>query len=364
VRTSASAFEEKAAQFIAGELLALGYHVEIQEFPVVLPPGRGHALTVSSKPASPIETYAMDGAAEGDAVGRLVSVGLGHVSDMSVAGLKGAIAIARRGEVPFGEKAQNVASAGAVALVIYNDEPGLFRGDLGVTSSIPVVSVSLRDGLALLALIDAGPVEATVSLHTQRLTSRNVVATLGPAGAPTVVLGAHYDTVPASTGANDNASGTAVLLTLARELAGREWPFQLQLVAFGSEEIGLLGSRHYVSTLALAGQDGVRAMLNFDALGDGRLTAIGEGPLTALALELAATAGIALEKATEPPGASSDHASFRAVGIPAVFFAGSDFSRIHTADDVTAHIDPQLLAAAAYIGLIVLDRLSADASLP
>ena len=54
--------------------------------------------------------------------------------------------------------------------------------------------------------------------------------------------------MPNISGANDNASGTAVLLTVAEELFREPPPFTVRLIAFGSEELGLLGSQHYVDS--------------------------------------------------------------------------------------------------------------------
>ena len=85
-----------------------------------------------------------------------------------------------------------------------------------------------------------------------------------------VIIGAHYDVVPETeAGANDNTSGVAVLLSLAEALAGRSLPYTIRFVAFGSEEIGLYGSRHYVESLDEAELARITAMLNFDVVGSG-----------------------------------------------------------------------------------------------
>ncbi len=53
----------------------------------------------------------------------------------------------------------------------------------------------------------------------------------------------------------------------------------------------------------------------------------------------------------------SDHSSFLDVGIAAVFFLGEDFSRIHTTDDTLEFVDPDLMGAAAALGIGLLDML-------
>lgn len=83
---------------------------------------------------------------------------------------------------------------------------------------------------------------------------------------PPLVVGAHYDTVPGSPGADDNATGVAVLLELARlwhQTPGRR---PLWLVAFDLEEYGLVGSQAYVDALRSQNQ-AVRLMLSLEMLG-------------------------------------------------------------------------------------------------
>ncbi len=78
------------------------------------------------------------------------------------------------------------------------------------------------------------------------------------------VIGAHYDTVPGCPGADDNATGVAVLLELARYFSTHPPHRPVHLVAFDLEEYGLLGSRNYVQTLA--GQ-AIHVMLSLEMLG-------------------------------------------------------------------------------------------------
>ncbi|MEA5462157.1 M20/M25/M40 family metallo-hydrolase [Leptothoe sp. PORK10 BA2] len=79
-----------------------------------------------------------------------------------------------------------------------------------------------------------------------------------------VVIGAHYDTVPGCPGADDNATGVAVLLELARLFSAQPPRRPVHLVAFDLEEYGLVGSRAYVQSLQ--GQP-VHLMLSLEMLG-------------------------------------------------------------------------------------------------
>jgi len=83
---------------------------------------------------------------------------------------------------------------------------------------------------------------------------------------PALVVGAHFDTVPNSPGADDNASGVAVLLELAAALAQGERRSPIQLVAFDMEEYGLLGSASYAAHLSEQ-QTPLRLMLSLEMLG-------------------------------------------------------------------------------------------------
>ncbi|MGQ0551998.1 MAG: M28 family peptidase [Planctomycetota bacterium] len=67
--------------------------------------------------------------------------------------------------------------------------------------------------------------------------------------APLLLLGTHYDTVPGTPGADDNGSGTVVLLELARRLRTAQVSAEIRLLWFDAEETGLLGSGAYVRTL-------------------------------------------------------------------------------------------------------------------
>lgn len=83
---------------------------------------------------------------------------------------------------------------------------------------------------------------------------------------PAVVVGAHYDTIPGSPGADDNATGLAALLEIARHFSAQPPQSPLHLVAFDLEEYGLAGSRAYVANLQEANAR-IRLMLSLEMLG-------------------------------------------------------------------------------------------------
>lgn len=148
-----------------------------------------------------------------------------------------------------------------------------------------------------------------------------------------VVVGAHYDHIgrlqeysrdPSALGirpgADDNASGTAALLELARRVAARPAPVSVLFVAFDAEELGLYGSRHFLRDPPVP-HERITAMLNLDMVGRMRarrlwVRNVGSAPWWREALARANTGGLELD--LEHGGGASDHVSFREAGIPAI----------------------------------------------
>ena len=245
--------------------------------------------------------------------------------------------------------------------MIYNNVPGMFGGSLARQAQIPAISISKESGEEILELMTGGDVEATVSVIMETRQSRNVIAELtgSTESERTVVLSGHFDTVPNVPGANDNGSGIATLLAVAREAADRSYPFTLRFVAFGSEEVGLFGSRHYVGSLSQEERTAIVAMLNFDVPGSGSaVEVLGQFDLVKQVLELGKASGIEVNLGVPLEGSSSDHASFLDAGVPAIFFLADDLSRIHTPDDHLGFIRPELMGTAAALGLGLLDLLA------
>ena len=173
-----------------------------------------------------------------------------------------------------------------------------------------------------------------------------------------VVVGAHYDHLglgrhdaldPDSAGqvhpgADDNASGTAAVLELARQLAARRSELKRSVIflTFSGEELGLLGSAHYAAN-PLWPLDKTVAMLNLDMVGrvrDSKLFVggIGTSPVFPRILEAANTTGLHLESSQSGYG-SSDHTSFYIKDIPVLFFFSGLHSDYHRATDTPDKID-------------------------
>lgn len=208
-------------------------------------------------------------------------------------------------------------------------------------------------------------------LHGYSDTGTNVYAAL-PATIPTeqtVVIGAHFDTVPGSPGANDNATGVAMVLALGRwlqDLPCRE--LHVILVLFDEEEIGLVGSQAFASWLVDQPVQVVSVhtidQMGWDSDGD-----------RALELERADPGLFELYEAAEPlaPGDTpliptntgfTDHVSFRELGFDAVglteeYVSGDTTPHYHLPSDTFDTVDPSYLASSTALLHVTIGQLVA-----
>ena len=184
---------------------------------------------------------------------------------------------------------------------------------------------------------------------------KNVVAVLpgeGPLAEETLVIGAHYDHLgwggrgsrardqkAIHNGADDNASGVAVMIEVARALARRDQPLRRRVVfiAFTAEESGLLGSNHYARNPPFP-NDKTIAMLNLDMVGrlrDDKLIVGGTGTgkrFSELLDQLNGRHGFQL---TKNPGGygPSDHTSFYSQKIPVMHYFTGTHEQYHRPTD-------------------------------
>jgi aminopeptidase YwaD len=328
-RVAGTASAQQASQFLVDEYRKAGYQAEIQTFTYAKFRDLGSSIRINGQA---IAGEAMNNSIAGQMTARVVAVpGVGKPIDYATISVKGAIAVVKRGEIPFSQKAENAANAGAIGLVVVNSQDGSLQGTLGSPATIPVLGLSKREGELLLK--PQPTLSATLAVNTQRqtITGRNVIAHLPGVTQPRVLLGAHYDSVPGSPGANDNASGTAVVLEAARQLATTPTGRQVWFMAFDGEEDGLQGSRAFVNSAPPEFLPGLTAMFNFDMVGiNDRLLIGGSDQLRAQVKQLGSTA---LDSFSD----RSDHASFAAKGVPVLFFyRGSDPNYHSPRDRITA----------------------------
>jgi aminopeptidase YwaD len=356
--------EAEAARYLAGELTRYGYQTETQPFSITTYDERGATVVTLSPRGAPIETSALVYSAAGDVAGELVDAGYGREGDWAPGALAGHVALLERGEITFSDKVANVAAAGATAAIIFNNREASYSGNLSGESPIPAVTLLGSEGQALREQLQNGPVRVGVTVDAETVTrqSRNVIG-MRPGRRPeAIIIGAHFDSVPAGPGANDNASGTATVLELARYFAQRDYPYTLYFVAFGAEEIGLRGSRHFVEALPESARSGLRAMINLDMVGVGDQERFsGAAELVDMASGVADAIGFAdYTTNAGSAGGGSDHASFDRAGVPVLFIYRSNDPNYHSPRDRAEFVDPDALALAGRLAAGVLDRLAAE----
>ena len=188
----------------------------------------------------------------------------------------GKIALIQRGTCTFRQKADNAAAKGAIGVIIFNegnaaDRIGVINGTLAPPqASLPVIGTTFALGNDLNNQIQAGQtpvVHLKVTATVITTPSQNVIAdsTSGRADR-TVVVGAHLDSVTEGPGINDNGSGSASILEVAKQMSllGVQPVNRVRFAFWGGEEFGLLGSEYYVSHLATTELKNIMVNLNFD----------------------------------------------------------------------------------------------------
>ncbi|MEV2271458.1 M28 family metallopeptidase [Nonomuraea africana] len=236
---------DASADYVAARLMEAGYTVELQPFRFVayrqLAPA---VLRVHGTDLGKVSTLVNSGAGEVTAQPRRVGAGC---ADTDFAGFEpGGVAVVDRGRCTFETKAARASTAGAKALIVVN-QGGAFDGNAGAPQPIPVVGVDSEQGAAV---SKARQVTVVTRTETQRWLTRNVIAQTATGATDDVVMvGAHLDSVEAGPGINDNGSGSAAVLEIALRMATRRPDRAVRFVWWGAEELGLLGSRHYVATL-------------------------------------------------------------------------------------------------------------------
>jgi Zn-dependent M28 family amino/carboxypeptidase len=182
-------------------------------------------------------------------------------------------------------------------------------------------------------------------------TSRNVYAQRGGRSSRMIVLGSHMDSKPPSPGGNDNASGCAVTLELARVLADADVAPTVRFVFFGAEEISgatandhHFGSRTHVKRMSAYDRGRTEAMVSIDMVGYGsvfNVRNLRRAPMTAVSSvqTWARTSGQPLIYLKDPSRTGwSDHEAFEFAGIPVAWLEWRNDPVYHTRKDTAAHV--------------------------
>ncbi len=380
-----------AADYLAERFRGMGlrpaYHAFAESFTVRTGyrSGSHNLLETGERTFTPADGWTPFGfAATGMAEGPLLQVEAGALGDDFRVGLAHSGA---QGKVVLVDPADDsdphvmasaAASVGAVALLwnVGRDPLPDLEAETRPPVSIPAAAVS--GDLAEALLDGAAPVSLMTHLERREAEARNVVAVLpGPAWpqGDVVVVGAHFDHLghggqgsldpdgygSVHNGADDNASGTAVLLEVAHRLSeGPELDRSVIFVAFTGEERGLWGSGRFVEEPPVP-VERMTAMINMDMVGrleSGGLTIFGVGTAEEWPELLDRANGSLSEPVTftgAPDGyGPSDHSSFYGRDIPVLHFFTNTHTDYHRPSDDVERIDgPGLSKVAALVSATV-----------
>ena len=339
---------EQTQAYLKQTLEDLGYRVWTEPF----------TLTFFRNNADPIVQYEEQDfsaatfvySAAGDVTAQYTSVDVqippGSAANSSTSGCEtedfaefpsGHIAVIQRGTCTFDTKVSNATAAGASGVVIFNEgqsgRTGVVEGMLEETgSTIPVVGVSFSTGEQLvLEQAEAAEIRLVVDAELSPVDTENIFAELPEVDSNDFVLvGAHMDSVVAGPGINDNGSGSAMLLSIAKWLAEnpQESKSAVRFAWWSAEELGLLGSQEYVDTSEDLAS--IKYYLNFDMVSspnyvrfiyDGNGDQYGlEGPPGSGEIERAFEEhfdAVGLQFTGTPFDGRSDYGPFIQAGIPA-----------------------------------------------
>ncbi|HEX6334654.1 MAG TPA: M20/M25/M40 family metallo-hydrolase [Flavisolibacter sp.] len=366
-RRTGTAGEKKAAEYISGQFQALGLEAKgsnsfLQPFEVNEGKqiGTGTFLTIDGKALQLNHEFFPLAFSPDTTIEAMPSVSLQEKGMPWFADLK---ELLENDPNPHADpasiitnKAADAAKRGASALFIYNTAPGaemkFDSRDRSAISAIPVVYLTrsavnkyFSDPSAML------DIKLKTDLEEKTRTGSNVVGFINNGASSTIVLGAHFDHLgfgednnsrhtgdsrQIHNGADDNASGTAALIELARLLkASKSKNHNYLFIAFSGEELGLYGSKYFTEnpTIELSR---VNYMINMDMIGrlndSFRLTVGGYGTspswgqvYNAGGKQKLFTGNMVLRIDSSGTG-PSDHTSFYRKNIPVLFF----FTGLHT----------------------------------
>ena len=374
-RPSGTEEERKAANFLANEITSIGFKPEIEEFSyernIPVTATLEAVLEDGSTKVFPV-TGLIDSAPTPPEGSEAEFFYLKSFDEVSLSKIQGKIVLLH--DRLSHEEYRRLRKAGIAAYITTSGtvrdtyensdlETGRFRDNLHDLGAVPAFTIRLIDAVALLRL-QPKKLRYTLRLETQSLISQNIVVTVPGTEIPeeTLIVGAHYDSVPFSKGAWDNGAGAVQVVSLLEHLRDRPPRRTVTAILFGSEETGLRGSSSYCfqhqATLS-----SVKAMINVDVGG----SILGKEIIFVTATEQTEVWVQSLLKeigyaaVTTLKVMSSDSAEFSDYGIPSISMgqgAPRGGGYMHTRYDNMDLIVPQVLEAEAGWLATLVDRLT------
>ncbi|WP_374106157.1 M28 family metallopeptidase [Kitasatospora sp. RG8] len=270
---------DESAAYVYEQARRAGLKVSKQEFEYTYFKALSERLGVVSPQAEDVPVKAMTYSVGGPAAGLTADLAVVPVDattgceagDYAAGAFTGKVALIRRGGCSFAMKQAAAADAGAVGAIVYNNTEGNLNGTLGdpAVGRVPTGGIAKAAGEALAARAAAGPVTVSLDIRTfmEKRKTWNVLAeTRGGDENNTVVVGSHLDSVEDGPGINDNGSGSAGILEVARNLAKKPVKNKVRFAWWSAEEFGLKGSEAYVKALPDTEKQKIKLYLNFDMI--------------------------------------------------------------------------------------------------
>ena len=259
------------------------------------------------------------------------------------------------GDYDMKQRVEVAKSKGATAVIFINSDTTMEnpKADFMHKYSSSTIPVIFAKGAAARMLKNDIILNCTVGAEINKIekTGHNIIGFIDNKATNTIVIGAHYDHLGMGSegslyrgeqaihnGADDNASGTAALIELARMLSGKDQKNNYLMMAFSGEEKGLLGSNYFIKhpTVDL---HKVNYMINMDMLGrlkpdEPVLLINGTGTSSAwhTVIDTAGMMGLRI-KVTESGVGPSDQTSFYLDSIPAIHFFSGTHNDYHKPSD-------------------------------
>lgn len=367
--------ERRAAQIIRDEIAAFGGTSTVETFQIP----HYEVMKASLKVTSPMEREFTVNAIgfTGSTPEEGIEAELFYAEDASDMKLKqaaGKILLLNGGIYSRWEEIVNSGALGYITIAgEFFDDPERtdlprphIRKNLQEKGRIPGLVIRTRDAMELLK---AGTtrVHFTVVQEESEFESANVIAQIDGTSDTDefIALSAHYDSVPFSRGAWDNASGSADLLALYAYFTENPPPMTMRFIWCGSEELGRLGSKAYVAAHK-EGLEKCRMNLNLDMtgvlMGADEADIIGEESFAHMLEYFARECGF--DTVCKRVVRSSDSAVFADAGIPAIDFVRRGKSVIHTRNDVEYPLSEEVFARTQNFMRQFLCRVMGGAEFP
>jgi aminopeptidase YwaD len=268
------------------------------------------------------------------------------------------------------DRLYNMQPAGVVFLDLERDQAPRaynFQKLDAIFSKVPSMIVTAKQSHPIHDLMFGSELRLNIQGEPQEGQLHNVVAKITGQKKQKVIICAHHDTVPFTTGATDNAAGVAITLELARLLSKKNTRYTYQFVTFGGEELEMKGSQKYIESFAL---DDVVLCLNFDSIGalPGIVLALTAGPDEMIDWVTGITNSNQYPALCRRVATSGgDNILFAAHGIPTVHFAcqGTTTEKVsHTSIDTPQLLTPRALYEVGNLALRVIEKLETSESIP